>query len=201
MTEKYLGLSQLSDEEKKNLFEILDNYTVIKNYLLTKLGLKVAEKKLSGVVGMLAEKGTEIDLGMLIGYYFSADLVVRQDWFEQFDWSKLGQISRRMSAVRTKILQIQSINWGMRILIVLRFADWSRWLLMIAKSGLSILIFFTLLYGLVATQWGRDLSWEFLNIYGWIVRLILIVFLIIALVVIVGMVSFMYLENRQSGEK
>lgn len=195
MEGEFLGLDNINDTEKRHLYDILNAYAVVRNYLSI-LGIRADEQKLAGVVGMLVERGTNIDTGLRIGYMFTADLSKRQDFFEKLDWSKLSVISNSMVRMKEKLLKIKTINPGLKLLIFFRFADWTKIALGLAQFGLYLLIFLSVLYVLVATQWGRDLTWEFLNVYGWIVKMILIVFLVIGLVVIVSMVSFMYLENK-----
>jgi|GEM_PF-3338854 len=195
MEGKFLGLGNISDTEKRYLYDILDSYVVIKNYLLS-LGIKADEQKLAGVLGMLVERGSNVDIGLQIGYMFGASLSKRQDYFEKLDWSKLSSVSASLVTVKDKLLKIKAVNPGLKMLLFFRYANWTRMALGLAKFGLYLLVFLSILYILVATQWGRDLTWEFLNVYGWIIKLILIVFLVIGLVVIVSMVSFMYLENK-----
>jgi hypothetical protein len=201
MQDEFLGLTNLSDDKKRQLFDVLNSYNVIRNYLRDNLGIKVDEKKMAGVVGVLVERSTDLDMGFKMGYNFSRNLFERQDYFEKVDWNKMPAVTAGMMAVTGKVLKINGVNLGLKMLIWLRFADWTKVMVNLAMFGLYILIFFALLYGLVATQWGRDLTWEFLNVYGWVIKLILIIFLVIGLVVIVSMVSFMYLENKKIKEE
>jgi len=195
--QNYLGLMNLSANFKKSLFELLYYYQYLNKILTDKYKLRFAPEKLSGVMGALSTRNDYIDQGceaarLLIGGSFEE----QTNFFENFDFGQLDKIVSEFKKVVTDIQNQPNISWVVVFFIWLRYAAWRRWLFVFAKSFLWLFLFLSILYFFVTTDLGRQLAWSFLDVYSAIVRILMVVLLMVAVVLIIGVVSFMYFEGK-----
>lgn len=192
----FMGVLKLPDEQKKYLLEILYSYLFLLNIFKNKKGLIFDEDKMSGVAGMLFYTNDYIDWGVRIGYMLLRGSYEEQlEFFEDFELNGLPKIAAEMKNLVIKVND-QKEGWLVRGAVWLRFHSWVGTLLSFASWFLYIFVFLSLLYVLVATDWGRSLAWSFLDVYGAMIRVLMYVMMGIAFILIIGFVSFMYLENK-----
>ena len=199
ITSEFMGLRKLKDSQKINLFNIVNNYQSILFFLKNKMGLFFADWYLSGVLGVLAFRSEKIEKSVhLANLILDNDNTKRNDYFENFDWTKISEIDLEFEKAYQNILKLNTIQWWTKIYIGARYSDWGKIVFGFAKWFLIVFLLFSLLYFLVATEWGRDLSWRLLDVYGYIARIMMILLLVVALIVIVVLVSFMYFERKNN---
>ncbi|MBU0647925.1 hypothetical protein KJ855_01980 [Patescibacteria group bacterium] len=200
--EDFLGVMKIGSEQKKLLFEVYYLYQLINGFLKQKAGLWYDDRNLAGVLGVLAHRNDNIDMAVVLGWFLkNGQMDETQDFFESFDFGKLESVAKDFNNVAGEVLAKPNVNFLTWLLVWLRYSDWRRIILGLAKYLLFIFIFFSLLYVLVATDLGRDVAWKVLEVYGVVVKYLLIILSIVALVVIVGIVSFMYFEGKMKKEK
>lgn len=198
VNQQFLGVLKLNDQQKKELFEIAYVYMFLKNWFENVQKIKFSEKHMPDVLGMLIFRNDYVDAGC-----FMAKLVLDdgkegygENW-ESVDWSKLTKISGEMNKLFQGIGQINNIGWFEKMIIWLKYGDWAQRLLKVAIYFVVGFISLSILYFLVATELGRNLAWRFLDVYGVLIRIVLYCLLALALLLIIGFVSFFYLENKQ----
>lgn len=197
----FLGLVNLPANHKAALFELVYYYQFIFKYLVYERGLKFDERKMSGVVGTLAERNDYIDEACYLArLIISGKFDEQLDFFENFDFSSLNKLVSEMKKVAGEINSGKDLNWLLRAFIWLRFSDWRSNLFVFARWFLSVFLFFSILYFLVTNDLGRQIAWDFLDVYGVVVRFLMMLLLIVAAVLIVGIVSFMYFEGKKNRE-
>lgn len=196
---EFLGLKNLDNSQKLKVFNIINNYNLLLFFLRKRLGLVFADKNLSVVLGILAARDDYSDLAINLGYFFwGNDLELRNDFLDGFDWSKLDLAEKSLEKQMSQVMKISQTGWWIKWYVALRTMDWIKLIFIFAKWFLAGFVLASILYFLVATGWGRDLSWKLLDLYGVIVKMLMVILLVVALVVIVVMVSFMYLEKNST---
>ncbi len=196
---KYLGLRKLSDSQKVSLFNLVNNYQSILFYLKNKMGLFFADWYLDGVLGYLTFRNEKIEKAVHLAYLFLNQNDSRREMFlEEFDWEKVKEIDDEFEKAYQDLLKINVVQWWSKIYIGIRYSAWGKIIYNFAKWFLTIFLLFSLLYFLVATEWGRELSWRLLDVYGYFAKMLMILLLVVALIVIVVLVSFMYLERKNN---
>lgn len=194
--EAFMGVLKMTDEQKKYLLEIIYSYLFVYDILTRKKKLVFDEAYMSGVVGMLHYTNENLDWGMRIG-----NVMVRGEheeiveFFEELDLRALPKIASEMKNIILKVNAEPESMMG-RMAVWLRFHSWAGTLLSFTSWFLYIFIFLSILYVLVATDWGRSLAWSFLDVYGAIIRMLMYILMGVAFVLIIAFVSFMYLESK-----
>ncbi|HPN67101.1 MAG TPA: hypothetical protein PLZ62_00395 [bacterium] len=194
--EEFLSWEDLSSEQKRLLFEVIEHYLTI-NYCLRKiLALSFADFYLAKVIGAVLWRTDILETGCSLGrWLISDDVVLRSQYAESFDWQELPTVAHELDRAKKELREINAISWWYRLYINFIYRDWGKTVLGFAKSFLYVFLFLSLIYVLIATDFGRGLSWEFLGVYGVIVKILMGLLLVVALVTIVILVSFMYFES------
>jgi hypothetical protein len=194
---EFLGLAKLENQRKQQLFDLLYYYLLMRSQLRDKLGLAFRPSQLSGVVGLLAKRTSQLDRAAELGELLcSRPAIEWTDWLEEFDFNSLDGLVADAQACWEELAKVSAVSWWIKMLVWVRYGDWRRFIYAVAKLVLAVFVFLSLLYILVATDWGRNWAWSFLDVYSVVVRWLLIVLLVVALVLIVGFVSFMYFEGK-----
>ncbi len=196
----FLGLSNLDKLQKTKVYDIADTYRLLIKYLKERIKLKFAEKNLGYVLGVLSARNEYTDMAIEMAYYYWNWSVSREDFWEDFDWGKLDHMEKSLQSEMAKVFKIGQVSIWLKFYIGLTCLDWNRIVFSFAKYFAIGFVFVSVLYFLVATDWGRDLSWQLLDLYGVVAKFLMVVLLVIALIVIVVMVSFMYFERKSSNK-
>lgn len=195
--EKYLGLMGFSDKQKKQLFEIIYLCRLWEEYLAHIKGLRFRRENLALVGGMVIKVNSDIqfacDLFLMLLYRTAEEQV---DFFENIDLERLPKAVGEMRNLVANIPNYERASWWMKILTWFKYGDWKKVLFWIIYVFFFLFVFGSVLYFFIANDYGRDLAWKFLDIYGVAVKFLLIFLLILATIVIVASVSFMYFESK-----
>ena len=196
-TNNFTGLDKLPVEYKTSLFDILSSYLFIRKYLKNEVGVFFSEKRIAQVIGMVGfvnpeiEKGCKLSRVLLYGSWNNW-----LDYFDSFYWTEIKSVAEKMKKVKMEISKKGTAGFFIKVMCWIRFGDKKRILFQLGQWVLYIFLFLTILYFLVATDFGRDMAWRFLDWYGLIIKVLLVVLLVVGIVLITGIVSFMYLESK-----
>lgn len=195
--ENYLGLMGFADKHKKQLFEILYLCRLWEEYLVCIKDLKFKRENLALVGGMIAKVNSDIQFACTVSsvlLYQSSEEQV--EFFENIDLEKLSKAVNEMRNLVGKIPNYNKASWWLKMVVWIRYGDWKRILFQIVYGFFFLFVFGAVLYFFIANDFGRDLAWKFLDIYGVAVKFLMIFLLILATIVIVASVSFMYFESK-----
>ena len=195
--EQYLGLMGLEANCKKQLFELIYLYRLWEEYLVKIKGLRFQIGYLPVVGGLVLRNNQDIEDGCVLArLLISATSEEQVDFLENFDLNRLAKMVTEFKKLLADIPDYDWAGWGLKIFVLVRYGDWRKSLFTLVYWFLFLFIFGSVLYFLVATDTGRDLAWQFLDVYSFIIKVLMILILIIALVFILAIVSFMYFEGR-----
>jgi len=195
--ENYLGLMGLGDKQKKQLFEIVYLYRLWEEYLISIKGLKFKRENVALVGGMVLKTNSEIELACRLAsilLYRSSEEQI--DFFENLDLERLTKAVTEMKKLVAAIPDYDRAGWWLKVIVWLRYGEWKKILFWLIYVFLFIFSFGSILYFFIATDFGRDLAWKFLDVYGVVVRFMMILLLILATIMIVAVVCFMYFESK-----
>jgi hypothetical protein len=195
---EFLGWDKLTVKQKEMLFDIVESYLTIKYCLRTILKLNFANNQIADVLGVVMWRTEMLEKGCdLAAMLLNHDITVRSEYIDNFGWNDLREITDEMEKAKKSIREINGLSWWYRFYIGLRYRDWKNGIFAFAKFFLNVFLFLSLIYVLIATDFGRNLSWEFLGVYSVIVKVLMAILLGVALIIIVILVSFMYFESKK----